>query len=299
MTLDLHAIRQQHGGTVYDGGRRWIGPGPGHSRRDASLSVRLQPDGRALLHSFAGDPFHDCAAHLGLTMGVAQRADSATAARLRREREAETRERRNRAWAFCEAVWGETQDIEGSLAERYLAGRGLPWPYSSDLRFHSSAPLGYGEERPAPRAPALVALVRSADGAPKGLHVTALQPDGSGKAPMHNPRRMFGAVAGCAVQLGALDKGELALAEGIETAMSFSRLKGVPCWAALSTSGLQTFDVPRTVSLLTVAVDGDATGRDAAGMLARTASRRCDAHVVDPGDGLDWNDVLVRERARG
>lgn len=299
MTLDLHAIRAQHGGTVYDGGRRWVGPGPGHSRRDASLSVRLQPDGRALVHSFAGDPFRDCAEHLGLTLDRVERPDSATAARLRRERETEARERRNRAWAFCDAVWGETGDIEDSPAERYLTGRGLPWPYSADLRFHPAAPLGYGEERPPARAPALVALVRSADGVPKGLHVTALKPDGSGKAPMINPRRMFGAVAGCAVQLAPPYMGELAVAEGLETALSFHRLKSVPCWAALSTSGLQTFAVPPGVSLLTIATDGDASGREAAKMLAVSASKGCDAQVVDPGDGLDWNDVLQRERGHG
>ncbi len=54
--LDLYELRRQHGGHVYDGGRRWVGPGPGHSRRDASLSVRISDDGRPLLHSFSGDP---------------------------------------------------------------------------------------------------------------------------------------------------------------------------------------------------------------------------------------------------
>lgn len=57
MTIDLHALRQAHGGMVYDGGRRWIGPGPGHSRRDASLSVMIGDGGRPVIHSFAGDLF--------------------------------------------------------------------------------------------------------------------------------------------------------------------------------------------------------------------------------------------------
>ena len=50
-TLDLYALKRELGGQVYDGGRRWIGPGPGHSRQDGSLSVRLGL-GWAKSHSF-------------------------------------------------------------------------------------------------------------------------------------------------------------------------------------------------------------------------------------------------------
>jgi hypothetical protein len=39
--------------------------GPGHSPRDRSLKV-WQADDRILVHSFAGDDWRDCRAHLGL-----------------------------------------------------------------------------------------------------------------------------------------------------------------------------------------------------------------------------------------
>ena len=51
--MDLYALQQTRGGRVHAGGRAWRGPGPGHSRHDDSLSVRIADDGR--LHSFAGD----------------------------------------------------------------------------------------------------------------------------------------------------------------------------------------------------------------------------------------------------
>ena len=289
--LDLYAFRQEHGGVVFEGGRRGLFPGPGHSRRDRSLSVRLKDDGSVLVFSFANDPFPVCADYLGLSQDRVERPDWAERKRLRDEREVEQRRRRNEVWAFCETVWAGTFVAEDSLVEAYLTGRGLAWPYSADLRFHPAAPLDYERKRV---APAMVALVRAADGQPSGLHVTALSPDGRSKAPMLNARRMFGACRGASVQLCSPELGELAVAEGIETALSFARIKGAPTWAALSTAGVTAFEVPTGVTLLNVAPDGDKAGREAAVQLAERASKRCDVTVVDPGDGLDWNDLLMR-----
>jgi hypothetical protein len=285
--LDLHLVQRLHGGVVYDGGRRWVGPGPGHSRRDQSLSVRVDGE-KVLVHSFANDPFPDCAAYLGLTRDV-ELADPATRARMRGERDAELRAARDRNWQFCEEVWAASVEPEGTLAEVYLTGRGLPWPYPAALRFNPACPLDYRRSRV---APALVALVCSPDGKAQGLHVTALAADGSGKAPGLNARVMFGSCRGNAVHLAAPYQGELGLAEGIETALSFGRLHKVPTWCALSSAGLHRFEPPAGTSLLNVAVDGDKAGREAGESLARRVSKYCDVVMVDPGDGLDWNDVL-------
>lgn len=289
---DLYAIRQQHGGKVYAGGRRWVGPGPGHSRRDASLSVFVTDEGRALVHSFAGDPFPACAEHLGIEAAEPTKMDRAAWAQAKRQREAEERQRQNAALAFCVNVWGRVQPPEGTAAARYLLGRGVVGPFASDLAFHPAAPTSYAGPN---RAPAMVALVRSTQGAPKGLHVTALKPDGSDKAG-GNARRMFGAVTGASAQLGPAGA-DLAVAEGIETALSFAHLHGLPTWAALSTAGLRTFDPPATVRRLTIAADGDDAGAEAAEDLARRCARRCDVAIVPAPSGSDWNDVL-REGSR-
>lgn len=288
-TLDLIGLRQRLGGTVYDGGTRWVGPGPGHSRRDASLSVRLTCDGRPLVHSFAGDPFLDCAEHLGLARGEGRPFDRNAIERERRERAEKSKARENAVLRFCSDVWAGAKPAIGTPAATYLRSRGLVGSLATDLRFHPAAPLSYSGEH---TRPAMVAVVRSVDGRPKGLHVTALRPDGLGKA-TGNARRMFGAVTGAAVQL-APHSGLLAVAEGIETALSFTAIHEIPCWAALSTSGLLTFQPPTGLRRLFVAADADdgGAGMGAARRLAERVQRTCEVVISPAPDGADWNDAL-------
>lgn len=65
-------------------------------------------------------------------------------------------------------------------------------------------------------------------------------------------------------------------------------------WAALSASGLRALRLPPEPGRLTVACDGDAPGRAAAHALAERAHASGWAvTIADPGDGMDWNDVLT------
>lgn len=290
-SIDLYAIRHLHGGTVYAGGTRWVGPGPGHSRKDASLSVMLTGAGRPVVHSFAGQDFRDCLAHLGLSTDT-PRASKAEIAAAKREREAEQRREREASIAFCRAVWEGTQPLEGSPAETYLYSRGLIFE-GSDVRYHPQAPRGRRED--ASRHGAMVALVRDADGAPCGLHVTFVTQDGH-KAFQDRSRLMFGPVRGGAVRLAPIGSdGVLGLSEGLENAGAFNLLKGVPCWAALSTAGLKSFESPPQVRRLLIAADSDdktGEGLASARSLAERMSRRCDAEVWAAPAGKDWADVL-------
>ncbi|MBP9756546.1 MAG: toprim domain-containing protein, partial [Phenylobacterium sp.] len=112
-----------------------------------------------------------------------------------------------------------------------------------------------------------------------------------------NPRRMYGEMAGAVVQLAPLpDGGELAICEGIETALSYRDLTGTPTWAGLSTSGLRRFVPPPGLKRLVIAADGDDAGIEAARDLAERASRRCDVVVIPAPAGTDWNDALKGER---
>jgi hypothetical protein len=78
----------------------------------------------------------------------------------------------------------------------------------------------------------MVALIQDgASGAPIGIHRTYLDPSGSGKAPVENPKMMLGQCRGGAVKFGTFND-QLVVAEGIETALSFKRYKfrrGLPC----------------------------------------------------------------------
>ena len=101
---------------------------------------------------------------------------------------------------------------------------------------------------------------------------------------------MFGPVKGGAIRLAAVAD-QLAVAEGVETALSFMDLTSTPTWSAMSTAGLEAFTVPPGVKQLTIAADGDEAGLKAARQLATTAQRHCDVILCAAPDGLDWNDA--------
>jgi phage/plasmid primase-like uncharacterized protein len=289
-------IASRVGGNVFAGGTRANVPGPGHSRADRSLSLLLTGEGRVVWKSFADDPADAVWSHLGLER-QAQNAqmDRRAWTESKRLREQAAAADHQRKLAFCMATWNAGAPISSSPAEEYLGyARGLSGPFPHALRHHPSAPMDY-EGRTA--APALLALVSSPDGRPAGLHVTAIKADGSGKAG-NSPRRMFGRTARGAVRL-APSGDVLAVAEGIETALAFAQLFGVPTWAALSTAGLQGFAVPNVVRRLLIAADSDdqGAGLSAARNLAERAQRICTVEIRPAPKGQDWNDAL-RELAR-
>jgi phage/plasmid primase-like uncharacterized protein len=286
---DLRELVTKHGGEYF--GTYALIPGPGHSRRDRSLCITVGREGRVIYKSFSSDtPDHvSVLQYLGIDVekGPARLAPGLRA-KIERGRLAEEQAERAKKLDWCSALWGETVPTTGTIVETYLAGRNLPGRVPGHLRFHAAAPLDY-ERRTT--APALVGIVLDHRSQAIGLHLTALQPDGSGKAGA-NPRRMFGPVKGGAVQLAPIDRGLIAVAEGIETALSFAALTGSPTWAALSTAGLEGFEPPADVTRLTIAADGDAAGMKAAEALARRLERRCAVTISPAPDGQDWNGVI-------
>jgi putative DNA primase/helicase len=294
---DLRAIVARVGdGDLYNGGRAALVPGPGHSRKDRSLSLKLSPDGsRVLWWSHAGDDPGDVWRHIGLDAPrdrePIRESPAKRAARIFAEK-AETA----RKMAFCADLWGQTVEAVGTDVERYLRGRGITGPIPKALRFHPAAPTRYPSTDlpPAPTYPAMVAIVTAPDGkSAAGIHATFLAPGGAGKAALRSSRRMFGEFRGAVVQLGPMPAdGGLGVAEGIETALAYRALTGVPTWAALSTSGLKTFTPPTRVKLLTIAADGDPAGVGAARSLAERACRRCDCVISAAPEGEDWADAL-------
>lgn len=292
-------VRRLKAGEVYANGTAAVVPGPGHSSHDRSLSLRLTSSGRVLFYSHADDDFRECLRHLGLDGERARRADPRELAEMRREAERERRAQRARDQAFCQEIWAGTVPLEGSPAETYLWSRKLLSEDCGDLRFHPSAPRAKprppGDDRPTPDPlPAMVAVVRDRDGASQALHATYLKPDGSGKALGNKSRLMFGPMRGGTVHLtppGAT----LALGEGLETCLAYRALKGLPVWAALTTSQYATFQLPRGVRRLVIAADGDKGGLAAAQLLAERMSRLCDVEIDPAPDGEDWADVWGRQ----
>ena len=292
--IDLRKIATDLGGDVYAGGNAATVPGPGHSKHDRSLSLRVSDDGQRVIYfSFAGKLDHrEVMAYLGIDDRDARPATSFERQKAREQRERERRAEEARDLALCKSIWQDTEDLAGSPAEAYLWARGLIAEGVPDLRFHRSAPRGKAED--AQRHPAMVALVREPSGAPRALHLTFIRPDGAGKAFGDRSRVMLGPVRGNAVHLAPAAP-VMAVGEGIETCAAYTTMKGLPAWSALSTSGLRTFNPPPRLRRLIVCADGDKAGMDAAQELAQRVCRYCDVEIDPAPDGQDWADILKEQ----
>ena len=139
----------------------------------------------------------------------------------------------------------------------------------------------------------MVALVtHGATGSPIAVHRTFLARDGGGKAPVDPAKMMLGPCRGGAVRLGE-PGAVLMVGEGIETCLAAMQATGNAAWAALSTSGLRSLDLPRDVRDVIVLADGDEPGEAAAQDCARRWKREGRrVRIARPPQGMDFNDLL-------
>ena len=141
----------------------------------------------------------------------------------------------------------------------------------------------------------MVALVtRGADREPIAIHRTFLKADGAAKASVQPQRMMLGPCRGAVVRLSHV-AGLVMVGEGIETCLAVMQATGQPAWAALSTSGLRSLDLPPEVHEVILLADGDDAGaaaaRAPAGGRLKQQGRR--VRVARPTRGLDFNDLLL------
>ena len=87
---------------------------------------------------------------------------------------------------------------------------------------------------------------------------------------------------------------QLAVAEGIETALSVMQLTKLPTVAALSAAGMQSLRWPPQVRRLWIAADNDEAGLKAAkGSSSGRCAPACRRSIKIPADGKnDFNDLL-------
>jgi hypothetical protein len=194
-------------------------------------------------------------------------------------------------------LFAMSQPIAGTLAERYLAGRGiLLSAHERALRFHPGCyyrDLVSGETQ---ALPALLAAVTSLDGQITGLQRTWLDPSGDGKAQLADPRRSLGHLFGNAIWLG-LEPGApvpvMAAGEGLETMASLRTvMPSLPVAAATSANHLAGLTFPPGCRRLYIAADADAAGRQGIERLSQRAGEAgILALVLRPQLG-DFNDDL-------
>ena len=165
--MNLRSIARALGGEVSSG--QVLAPGPGHSKRDRSLAVKLSPhapDG-FVVYNFVDPldwrPYRD---HVCATLGIVPLAGQKNFAAPRSFKPAASPDMRARDAA--RRLFAESVDPRGTLADAYLAReRGLPGVIDDvlalTLRYHSACPFKDGEQLV--RAPALVAALRDPDAA--------------------------------------------------------------------------------------------------------------------------------------
>lgn len=209
--------------------------------------------------------------------------------------------------ALARRLWTEAQPVcAGDEVDRYLHLRGLQLPaYPKTLRCHPR--LGYYEKDPssgksAKRAdfPAMLACIQGADGHAITLHRTYLQ-EGRQACGRQSKKILSAGINGAAVRLADV-RDELAVTEGIETALAVMRRTGKPVWAALSAGNLEKLWLPASVRRVCIYADNDADaqydGQASAFILARrltkegrTAGAREVKVFVPRRAGQDWADV--------
>ena len=268
-------------------GATWMARCPAHDDRAPSLSISSSKDGKVLVRCHAGCEQRDVITAL-VDCGLWDATGKSAGRFTHKRRTRITAEPDPDAKARTEAaltIWQASQAGEGTPVATYLRSRGLDLPASPALRFHA------GLKHPSGGVwPAMVALVTlGGTGLPIAVHRTFLARDGGGKAPV-NPA--IGPCRGGVVCLGAPGD-TLMVGEGIETCLAAMQATGNAAWAALSTSGLRSLDLPCNVRDVIVLADGDEPGESAAracGQRWKRDGRR--VRIARPPQGMDFNDLL-------
>jgi hypothetical protein len=212
--------------------------------------------------------------------GSAPPPDPAKLARARAEaaqREKLGRKERRRVALW---LWHRRRPIAGSIAEIYLCEvRHCGGPLPATLGFLPA----YAEYPPAMIAAFGVAdepepgAIAIGDEAVRGVHLTKLKVDGSGKAEVEPNKIMIGDSVGVPIVLApSNDLLGLAITEGIENALSVYEATGLGSWAAGSASRLPALAaaIPHHVECVTLLVDDDDAGRRHASRLVELVAAR-------------------------
>jgi hypothetical protein len=208
-------------------------------------------------------------------------------------------------------AWDGATPAAGSLVESYLRNRGITSPPQATIRFLERQ-RNWSDDR---IYAAMIALVQRVpgeddhadlDGAASlidaGAHFTFLEEgeldDKVVKAAIDASKLTLGQLRHGGVWLSPFEKiaKQLAVADGIETALSVMQITKLPTVAALSAAGMQSLRWPPQVRQLSIAADNDEAGLKVAKVLLERALRAgLQAQIKIPARGKnDFNDLLRR-----
>jgi phage/plasmid primase-like uncharacterized protein len=205
----------------------------------------------------------------------------------------EQEQHRRAAW-----LWQQRKPLAGSIAETYLRKvRGIDCPLPPTLAF--SAPTKPEHH------PALIAAYGVPEEPEHGLlaelchveavHLTLLQPDGSGKAAVGRPKISIGSHAGLPIVVAPPnDPLGLTIAEGIEDALSVHAATGLGAWAAGGASFMPKLAdaVPDYIDWFGIMADDNEAGHSNSRELYRLLIERgLRGGIIDPSRG-EFSDAM-------
>lgn len=193
-------------------------------------------------------------------------------------------------------IWHAAYDLFDSPAETYLRSRALPIPFRLDeaIRFHPS--LRFGDAS----FPAMVAAIKAIHSDELiGVHLTAIDKDGQPvKVEGKTLRRYRGSKKGGAIKLTPDDDvvHGLLIGEGVETVLSAMEIEQCAGWSLLDAGEVGSFPVLGGIECLTIAVDADPAGMQAAKEATARwiAEKREVVRLVPKQAGTDFNDIILR-----
>lgn len=269
------------------------------------------PDGFALLSWVNGwtlpDTLQAVANHLGVTeygnkLNLPPKQSPNNFAARQQKAAKRKREALKSAWRSLLPL----SDKQAEPARQYLVNRGLSdclAQLPSDLFYHPQ--LEYWHDgKSYGHYPALVAVVRGADGAEVTLHRTYLEQSGK-KADVPTVKKLMSPATPGSSREGAIrlypPAKELIVAEGIETALALHLALGKACWACVSAGGLEAVAIPENVERVIVGADNDANGAGQKAAYELTnrlikQDRHIQVKIIIPDHvGTDWLDVFNGE----
>jgi hypothetical protein len=291
----LATIARALGGEV--AGDHVRAPGPGHSKKDDSLSIHVDPTAPSgvRVHSFAGDDWRNCLDYVKGRLGITDTAAPRSFTRQAERPAPDDGERIARAMT----IWNQAGELRNTAGWKHLASRGvdlaqMPPDLHDALRWHPACPWEKG------RHGCMVALFTDAiSGEPKAIHRTAVTPAGEKIG-----RKALGPTGGCVIRLWPdedVTEG-LVCGEGIETTLAAAtRIEHLgtllqPAWATASAGNMAKLPVLGGIEALTLLVDNDANEagqRAAMECSARwTAARREVIRLVPRQPGADFNNLV-------
>ena len=308
--MSLACMAELLGGEVSSG--QVLAPAFGHSPRDRSLSIRINPSapGGLIVHLFsAGDVLAEKDRVLD-TLGILRKVKhrhGLSIASLGTSHVAEARKRlreQHKRTARALAIFHESVSLWGTPVEAFLTrerGLSLFDDVARSVRYHPACPFAGTN-----RIPAMVCLVRDVEtDVPKAIHRTAISLDGRKVKIGGLDRQSLGPVRGGAIKFTSDENVTtcLGVGEGLESTLSLRLLPefgSFPVWSLLSAGGVERLPVLSGVGSLWLAVDHDVAGINASRSCAKRWQRAgSEVLLVRPdAERSDLND-LFRRQANG